>query len=81
MPGIHCYIQEQTIGRSGLLWVGMIQDDNGTNGTVAASEYYPLDYCYAEDSNVTLSEPDSQCNFNHSGTLCGGCQPGLSLAL
>ena len=81
MPGIHCHIQEQTIGRSGLLWVGMIQDDNGTNGTVAASEYCPLDYCNAEDSNVTLSEPDSQCNFNRSGTLCGGCQPDLSLAL
>ena len=81
MPGIHCHIQEQTIGRSGLLWVGMIQDDNGTNGTVAASKYCPLDYCNAEDSNVILSEPDSQCNFNHSGTLCGGCQPGLSLAL
>ena len=32
-------------------------------------------------SNVTLSKPDSQCNFNHSGILCGGCQPGLSLAL
>ena len=35
---VQCNIQEQTIGRSGLLWVGMIQDDNGTNGTVAASE-------------------------------------------
>ena len=81
MPGIHCHIQEQTIGRSGLLWVGMIQDDNGTNGTVAASKYCPLDYCNAEDSNVTLCEPDCQCNYNHSGTLCGGCQPGLSLAL
>ena len=81
MPAIHCHIQEQTIGRSGLLWVGMIQDDNRTNGTVAASEYCSLDYCNAEDSNVTLSEPDSQCNYNHSGTLCGGCQPGLSLAL
>ena len=81
MPAIHCHIQEHTIGRSGLLWVGMIQDDNGTNGTVAASEYCSMDYCNAEDSNVTLSEPDSQCNYNHSGTLCGGCQPGLSLAL
>ena len=30
---------------------------------------------------MTLSEPDSQCNYNHSGTLCGRCQPGLSLAL
>ena len=56
----------------------MIQDDNGT---VAASEFCPLDYCSGEDSNVTLSEPDSQCNYNHSGTSCGGCQPGVSLAL
>ena len=78
MHGIKCHIQEQTIGRSGLLWVGVIQDGNGT---VAASEYCPLDYCSGEDSNVTLSEPDSQCNYNHSGTLCGGCQPGFSLAL
>ena len=81
MHGFQCHIQKQTIGRSGLLWVGMIQNDNGSNGTVAASEYCPLDYCNTEDSNVTLSEPDSQCNYNHSGTVCGGCQPGLSLAL
>ena len=81
MHGFQCHIQKQTIGRSGLLWVGMIQNDNGFNGTVAASEYCPLNYCNTEDSNVTLSEPDSQCNYNHSGTLCGGCQPGLSLAL
>ena len=81
MYGIQCHIQEQTIGRSGLLWVGMIHDDIGTNGTVAASEYCPLDYCYKGESNVTLSEPDSQCNFDHAGILCGGCQPGLSLAL
>ena len=81
MHGIQCHIQGQTIGRSGLLWVGMIQDDNGTNGTVAASEYCPLDYCYKGDSNVTLQESDSQCNYNHAGILCGGCQPGLSLAL
>ena len=81
MHGFQCHIQEQTIGRSGLLWVGTIQINNGSNGTVAASEYCPLDYCNTEYSNVTLSEPDSQCNYNHSGTVCGGCQPGLSLAL
>ena len=78
MQGVQCHIQDQTIGRSGLLWVGMIQDHNET---VAASEYCPLDYCSKEESSVTLSEPDSQCNYNHSGTVCGGCQPGLSLAL
>ena len=81
IPGVQCFIEEQTIGRSGLVWVGMIDDDNGTMGTVTASQYCPLNYCSKAASNVTLSEPDSQCNYNHSGTLCGGCQPGLSLAL
>ena len=81
ISGVQCFIQEQTIGRSGLVWVGMIGDDNGTNGTVSASQYCPLNYCRRAASNVTLSEPDSQCNYNHSGTLCGGCQRGLSLAL
>ena len=64
-----------------LVWVGMIDDDNGTNGTLAASQYCPLNYCSKAASNVTLSESNSQCRYNHSGTLCGGCQPGLSLAL
>ena len=81
IPGVQCFIQEQTIHRSGLVWVGMIDEDNATNGTIAATEYCPLNYCSKGTSNVTLSEPDSQCNYNHSGTLCGGCQPGLSLAL
>ena len=75
---IHCYIQKQTIGRSGLVWVGMLDE---ANGTVAVSEYCSLDYCRSADMNVTLNASDSQCNYNHSGILCGGCQPGLSLAL
>ena len=81
IPGVQCFIQEQTIGRSGLVWVGMIDDDNGTNGIVSASQFCPLNYCSKTAGNVTLSESDSQCRYNHSGTVCGGCQPGLSLAL
>ena len=81
IPGVQCFIQEQTIGRSGLVLVGMIDDDNGTNGTVSASQFCPLNYCNKTAGNVTLSESDSQCRYNHSGTVCGGCQPGLSLAL
>ena len=61
--------------------MGMIDDDNEINRTIVASEYCPLNYCSNAASNLTLNEPDSQCNYNHSGTLCGGCQPGLSLAL
>ena len=74
-PGIMCHIQDQTISRSGLVWIS-----TDGNETVAASNC-PYNYCNREEINVTLEDPDSQCNFNHSGTLCGGCQPGLSLAL
>ena len=81
IPGVQCFIQEQTIGRSGLVWVGTIDDDNGTNGIVSASQFCPLNYCNKTAGNVTLSESDSQCRYNHSGTVCGGCQPALSLAL
>ena len=81
IPGVECFNQDQAIDCSGLVWVGMIDDNIGTNGTVAASQYCPLNYCSRTATNVMLSEHDCQCNYNHSGTLCGGCQPGLSLAL
>ena len=81
MPGVQCDIHGQIFGRSGLVWVGMTQNGNGTNGTVAASQYCPLNYCNKKDTNVTVDTPDSQCNYNHSGILCGSCQSGLSLAL
>ena len=75
LPGVKCHIQDQTISRSGLVWIST--DDNET---VTASNC-PYNYCNREEINMTLEESDSQCNLNHSGTLCGGCQPGLSLAL
>ena len=75
LQGVKCHIQDQIISRSGLVWIST--DDNET---VTASNC-PYNYCIREGINVTLEDPDSQCNFNHSGTLCGGCQPGLSLAL
>ena len=74
-PGVKCHIQDQTISRSGLVWISI-----DGNETVVASNC-PYNYCNREEINVTLEDPDSQCNFNHSGTLCGGCQPGLYLAL
>ena len=83
MPGVKCYIQEQTISRSGLVWVGVPDygEHNESSETVAASKYCPTNYCNRRESSIKLHRDDSQCNYNHSGTLCGGCQPGLSLAL
>ena len=81
IPGVHCNIQHQTFGRSGLVWVGMISNDNTTTGTIAASQYCPLNYCNSVDCNVSLTKFDTQCRYNHSGILCGSCQPDLSLVL
>ena len=75
LPGVKCHIQNETISRCGLVWIS-----SDGNETVAASNC-PYNYCNREKINITLEDPDSQCNFKHSGTLCGGCQPGLSLAL
>ena len=41
----------------------------------------PYDYCKLEELDIRLDFPDTQCRSNHSGILCGGCRPGLSLAL
>ena len=75
LPGVKCHIQDQTISRSGLVWIS-----TDGNETVTASNC-PYNYCNREEIYITLEDPDSQCNFNHSGTLCGRCQPGLSLTL
>ena len=81
LPGVSCNIKDQTIHRSGLVWVGSVRDENQTVENIITAKYCPLNYCKHEDIRVDLNQPDTQCEFNHSGTLCGGCQPGLSLML
>ena len=85
MPRVKCDIQEQRITRDGLVWIG-----THSSGALAASKYCPYNYCTSTQISLTLQEPDyehgnhsstdTQCNYRHSGILCGGCQPGLSLA-
>ena len=75
LPGISCDIQTKTISRAGQMWVGSVTD------IIITSSQCPLQYCKKEDVPVSLSQPDSQCRYNRSGILCGGCQSGLSLAL
>ena len=81
LPGISCDIQTQTISRTGQVWVGSVTDMNNTVTHIITSSQCPLQYCKREDVRVSLSQPDSQCSYNRSGILCGGCQSGLSLAL
>ena len=74
---ITCNITDQTIHRKGSVWVS--SDQNGTK--LMMSNHCPYGYCRTQDVNVSLDYLDTQCTFNHSGILCGGCQPRLSLAL
>ena len=85
----NCSIASQTIHRPSAVWIGYYyfnSDDESSNNTVTPGGvivhmHCPLDYCKTEDTELNLEDPSEQCAFNHSGILCGACQPGLSLAL
>ena len=52
------------------------------NDTIIVSQHCPLGYCLSGEKVVDLaSNPDTQCNLNHAGTLCGGCKNRYSLAI
>ncbi|XP_064405272.1 uncharacterized protein LOC135350422 isoform X1 [Halichondria panicea] len=62
--------------RNGTNWIGR------DNTTILAHRFCP--YCNNSVIFVDIQSPestDNQCVFNHSGFLCGGCAPGLSLAI
>ena len=81
LSDVTCNIQYLTIQRRGLVWVGPLTDDNNTVIDVLTAQNCPLNYCKDETVSITLSRSHTQCNYNHSGVVCGGCQPGLSLVL
>lgn len=78
------------VKRSGQVWLSsrsaFYSTANGSNSSsnqedVVVSFHCPNGYCNESILNVSLDYPDTQCNFNRTGVLCGGCPPGLSLAL
>ena len=79
-----CNITDQTITRPPQLWIGYYQPGNDSAlqvEGVLVHDDCPFDYCKLEEFLIHLNDSDKQCAFNRSGVLCGGCQPGLSLAL
>ena len=38
----------------------------------------PFDYCLPHPTNLDLSNPNAQCQFDRGGVLCGQCPEGLS---
>ncbi len=66
--------------RNGDTWIGPNDSENNSDSILVHS-FCPFDYCYSSSVGVDLNNPDSQCALDHSGVLCGGCLPGLSLAI
>ena len=54
------------------------------NGTYKGLIHYktcPRDYCKTEEVTLSLENPDTQCDLNRSGLLCGECATNHSLML
>ena len=82
IDGVHCNVSEKyPISRSGNNWL----DYNHELNCTIAHRYCPFGYCQTSlvhlDFNDDSNGSDHQCSHNRSGTLCGQCQPGLSLML
>lgn len=75
-----CNISSQTVLRPANLWVNASFDSNDEyNGVIVHT--CRLQYCISTANSISLEDPNAQCAFDHAGTLCGGCQAGLSLTL
>ena len=77
-----CDIDKQAILRnaSRTFWLS-VSYNNGTPEGFIHHRYCPLDYCTSRRKYIDLNNPDRQCNYNHSGLLCGKCKEGFSLVL
>ena len=74
---VQCDINTQRFTRSGSVWIGMGSDDEG----LLTHMHCPNAHCKLQATDLNLTDPDVQCAINHSGVLCGGCEPGLALML
>ena len=74
-----CDINTQTILRPSKGWI-LLNTDPQDNDSYSCyiSQLCPYDYCKPYSFYLNLSIPDSQCQFQRSGLLCGQCQQGLS---
>ena len=71
-----CNINDQTILRPANSWISATTHNNSY--TYHISLNCPFHYCLPHKSHLSFSTPNSQCQFNRSGLLCGNCQQGLS---
>ena len=71
-----CEINYQSIQRPANSWISATTHNDSY--TYHISLHCPFYYCLPHSSHLNFSTPNSQCQFNRSGLLCGHCQQGLS---
>ena len=75
----YCNINDQTILRPANSW--LTAETYNNSHTYQISSNCPFRYCLPQSSHLNFSTPNSQCQFNRSGLLCGQCQQSLSAVL
>ena len=61
-------------------WMGVSYVNTTYQGLVLCKSC-PAEYCKKGAVNVTIDNPDMQCDFNRTGLLCGACAANHSLML
>ena len=62
------------------VWVSALYE-NGTYHGLILCKNFPVEYSKSEAVNISLDNPDFQCDLNRSGLLCGACAVNYSLML
>ena len=77
-----CDIDRKAVLRNATraFWLSVSYNNGSVEGFIH-HRYCPLDYCISGSKYIDLSNPETQCNHNRSGILCGRCMEGLSLVL
>ena len=77
-----CNVDDGSIVRSrtDTFWMKPLYKDEIFEGLILHS-HCPFDYCVDAQVNITFDDLDAQCNYNHSGILCGSCKDNFSIAL
>ena len=71
-----CDINHQTILRPAGSWLSAVTINDSHQYHISSN--CPFYYCLSQSSQLNFSTPNSQCQFNRDGVLCGQCQQGLS---
>ncbi|XP_064396943.1 uncharacterized protein LOC135343851 [Halichondria panicea] len=79
----YCNVKNKTglLYRYRNVWIGRPNINKNDSDVILVHSFCPFDYCNSNPVGVDLNNPDSQCALSHSGVLCGGCLPEVSVWL